>query len=215
MENKKSKYISLAWGTTPEGEKLKSKIHIRKDSLAIKILKGVAIAGMVALAATNPYFGLNLIKAMKRENDRKQWRKFRQSLRYLKSRGYVRILSESFDGMKVEITRAGKQVVKHVDVATLELPKPEIWDSKWRVIVFDVPNYKSKNRAAFRERIKELGFRLVQKSVWVYPHESREVIMILRKFYDIEDHVTYLETVHSEDEDAWLRIFRMEDKKSE
>lgn len=209
MADKKT-HIHYAWG--PQGRE--KKLRIRKDSFAVQILKGIAITGLVAVAATSPYFGFNLVKGLIREYDKRQWRKARKSLWYLKSRGYVRILSESPDGMKVEITRAGERVVKHVDVTELKLPSPAMWDRKWRVIVFDVPNWKSKNRAAFRERIKELGFRLVQKSVWVYPHECREQVMILRKFYDIEQYVTYLETTHSGDEDAWLRIFRMEDKKS-
>lgn len=209
MANKKS-LKQYPWGTQP-GARLP---RVKKNSVAMQILKGVAIAGMVLVAASNPYFGRNLARAFKKEHDRKQWRKLRQSMRYLKSRGYVHILSDSPDGMKVEITRAGEKIVKHVDVTALKLPSPVVWDGKWRVIVFDVPNYKSKNRAAFREKIKELGFQLVQKSVWVYPHESREAIMILRKFYDIENYVTYLETTHSEDEDRWLRNFHMEDKKS-
>ncbi len=189
-----------AWGV--------QRVHIRKDSLAVRILKGVAITGMVAIAATSPYFGLNLLKALER-------RKFKKSLTYLKSRGYVRILSESPEGMKIEITREGERVIKYVDVSELTLPQPITWDQKWRIIVFDIPNWKSKNRDAFRVRIKELGFRLVQKSVWVYPHECREQIMILRKFYDIEKYVTYLEATHSEDEDTWLHNFHMADKKSE
>src|SRR3989338_3424474 len=179
-----SKPTNYAWGMQ-EREK---KFRVHKDSLSLKILKGVAITGMVAFAATSPYFGVNLLKTLAR-------RKFKKSITYLKSRGYVRILSESPEGMKVEITRAGKRIVKHVDIAELALPKPETWDKKWRIIVFDVPNYKNKNRTAFREKIKELGFRLVQKSVWVYPHECREQIMIIRKFYDIEKYVTYVEAV--------------------
>ena len=181
-------------------------IHFRKDSLAVRILKGVAVTGMIALAATNPYFGFNLLKALGR-------RKFKKSLHYLKSRGYVRILSEDPDGIKVEITRMGKQVIKQVDISEMQLSRPETWDQTWRVIIFDVPNYKSKNRDAFREKIKELGFCLVQKSVWVYPHECREPVMILRKFYDIEKYVTYLEVMHSEDEDVWLLKFRMQNKR--
>jgi len=202
-DSKHIKHTNYAWGA--QGREKRFRVH--KDSVALRILKGVAITGMVAFAATSPYFGVNLLKALAR-------RKFKKSITYLKSRGYVRILSEFPDGMRVEITREGKRIVKQVDIAELVLPTPKTWDKKWRVIIFDVPNWKSKNRAAFREKIKELGFRLVQKSVWVYPHECREQIMILRKFYDIEKYVTYLEATHSEDEDAWLQNFHMEDMQS-
>ena len=204
MENKKS-FINYAWGTQGRG-----RVHIKRDSTAVKILKGVAIAGMVVVAASSPYFVPNLLRAIDRNKRKKEWREFNQSLRYLKSRGYVRFLKETPEGAKVEITRTGQRVVKHVDIASLKLEPRQTWDRKWRVIVFDVPNYKSKNRTAFRERIKELGFWQAQKSVWVYPHECREAVMLLRKFYDIEQHVTYLETTHTEDEDLWLQKFHME-----
>lgn len=204
--------MGYAWGIR---EREHARDRVQKNSIAIQILKGIAVTGLVALAAANPYFGLNFIRALEKQYNKKQWRKFQHSLRYLKSRGYVRILSESPNGMNIEITRAGKQIVKQVDIAELKIPIPKTWDQKWRVVIFDVPNWKSKNRAAFREKIKELGFQLVQKSVWVYPHECREQVMIIRKFYDIEEYVTYLETTHSEDEDGWLQIFHMEDKKSD
>ena len=168
MENKNPLLLrEHPWGKQPG---VTGGIRVRKNSLAIQILKGVAVTGMVLVAASNPYFGINLIKALKKEYNKAQWRKFQKSIRYLKSRGYVHFISETPEGMKIEITRAGERIIKHVDVATLELSRPRTWDKKWRVVVFDVPNYKSKNRAAFREKIKELGFVLVQKSVWVYPH---------------------------------------------
>jgi len=193
------------WGTQPGTHK-----NVRKSSVALQVLKGIALTGMVLVAASNPYFGINALRALKKDFDRKQWRKLNQSIRYLKSRGYVQIISNSEKGMQVKITRSGKSVVKYVDIATIRLEKPQMWDKKWRVVIFDIPNYKSKNRNAFREKIKELGFRLVQKSVWIYPYECREQLMILRKFYDIEKYVTYLETTDSEDEDMWLSIFRMQ-----
>ena len=204
MENKKS-FINYAWGAQGRG-----RVHIKRDSTAVKILKGVAIAGMVVVAASSPYFVPNLLRAIDRNKRKKEWRTLNQSLRYLKSRGYVRFLKETPEGAQVEITRAGQRVVKHIDIASLKLGPSAKWDQKWRVIVFDVPNYKNKNRTAFRERIKELGFWQAQKSVWVYPHECREAVMLLRKFYDIEQHVTYLETTHTEDEDLWLQKFHME-----
>lgn len=216
MENKKlsidlgrqyREELQRPWGKQPE-------VRVRRDSVAMKVLKGVALTGLVLIAASNPYFGVYAGRVIKKAYRRRQWIKLQQSLRYLKSRGYVKIISVEEEGMKVEITRVGEKLVKRIDVIALTLDKPATWDAKWRVVIFDVPNYKSKNRAAFRERIKELGFQLVQKSVWVYPHEAREVVMILRKFYDIEKYVTYLETTHSEDEDQWLRNFHMEDKRA-
>ena len=68
------------------------RVRCKKNSLAIKILKGIALGGLVAVAATSPYFGLGLIRGFKANYDKKTWRKFYASLDYLNRRGYVKIL---------------------------------------------------------------------------------------------------------------------------
>jgi len=158
---------------------------------------------MVALSATSPYFGLNLIKGFEKYNDKKAWRKFYHSLYYLNRRGYVKILDSDNGNVRVKITNRGETIVKELDIDALTLKELDNWDGKWRIIIFDVPNTKSKNRLAFTERIKSLGFIMIQKSVWAYPVECYEEVMILRKFYEIEKYVTYLEVIEVEDEINW------------
>ncbi len=175
----------------------------------MRIIKGVALAGLVVVAASSPYFGLSLIKGLRRANDRKAWQKFYNSLNYLNRRGYVRILGRSHGSIKVKITKSGEAVVEELDIDSMVLKKPARWDGKWRVIIFDVPVSKNRNRLAFSERIKELGFIMVQKSVWAYPYECYDELMILRKFYGIEKYVSYFEAVEVEDELDWRGRFNL------
>lgn len=168
-----------------------------------KILRGLGITGAVALAATSPYFGLSLIRGFKKHNDKKSWRKFYASLDYLNRRGYVRILERGTNKLRVKITRMGEDAVRELDIDNLELKKQENWDGKWRVIIFDVPVAKNKYRLAFTDKIKELGFVMIQKSVWAYPYECYEELMILRRFYNIERFVSYFEAIEIEDEREW------------
>ena len=182
---------------------------IRRKSLALKILRGVALAGLAVVAASSPHFGINLLKGISRRNSKKEWRKFYYSLRYLNRRGYVQIMGETEVGLTVKITRQGESMLKRVDFDDIKLPTSGQWDGKWRVIIFDVPNKKSKNRLAFTEKLKTLRFIMVQKSVWTYPFECYEAIMILRKFYEIERYVTYLEAVEIEDELNWRGRFNL------
>ena len=186
-----------------------------RNTFAKKILKGIGIAGLVILAATSPYFGLSLIRGLKKQNDKKAWRKFYFSLNYLNRRGYVKILEQNDSGIKVKITRKGEDVVKKFDIDSVELKKQEGWDEKWRVIVFDVPVRKNKNRKAFTDKIKELGFVMIQKSVWAYPYECYEELMVLRKFFSIERYVSYLEAVEIEDEIYWRGKFNLKVQKED
>lgn len=47
--------------------------------------------------------------------------------------------------------------------------KKNKWDGLWRIVVYDVPEEKSAERNYLRRRLKELGFRLWQKSTWITP----------------------------------------------
>ena len=183
--------------------------HTKTGSLARTILKGIAITGMVLIAASNPYFGPRLIRALDKELGRRKWRQIQKSLYELKRRKLV-MLSWKPDGkLEAKITGKGKKVVKSINIDELTIEKPSQWDQRWRVVIFDVPNTHSKSRLALTQKLKNLGFKMIQKSVWVHPYPCTEEIMILRKFYRIEPHVTYLETAHVEDENVWREKFNL------
>lgn len=184
-----------------------------RQRLAKKILRGVGIGGLAILSMTSPYFGINLVGGFKRHNDKKSWRKFYLSLNYLNRRGYIRIIGRSDKGITVKVTKEGKDIVKDVDIDSLELKRRGSWDGKWRLVIFDIPVNKNKNRLAFTDRIKKLGFVMIQKSVWAYPFECYEELMILRKFYGIEKYVTYCKAIEIEDELSWRKKFNLRGEK--
>lgn len=178
-----------------------------KTTFTNSLLKGVAMAGMVLLSGKHLKSGLRRAHLWKQAYENKQWKQYYHALRNLSHRGLV-IFQYSEDGqLKVTITAKGKRVVRKIDLEAMSLPRSETWDGTWHVVIFDVPNKKSKNRSAFTQQIKNMGFQLMQKSVWAYPFPCHEEIMILRKFYDIERYVMYLQTKAVEDEPVWKAKF--------
>ena len=183
-------------------------VGIKKKTTAVQILKAIALSGMVVVAMSSPYFGLGVLKGIKNYNDKKTWRKFYNSLHYLKRRGYVKINNHG-DQLNVVLTKNGKKIFETVNIETMEIQHHGNWDKKWRIVIFDVPNTKSKNRIAFSQKLRNLGFIMVQKSVWAYPYECYKEIAILRKFYEIEKFVSYFETIKPEDEIIWRGKFNL------
>lgn len=45
------------------------------------------------------------------------------------------------------------------------------WDKKWRIVIFDIEEKQKKTREALRYKLKELGFGMIQESVWVSPYD--------------------------------------------
>lgn len=43
------------------------------------------------------------------------------------------------------------------------------WDKKWRVVIFDISERKKWQRDGLRAKLKDLGFGMLQESVWITP----------------------------------------------
>ena len=54
------------------------------------------------------------------------------------------------------------------------------WDGRWRLVLFDVPGCKSRQREKLRDYLRWRGFGCLQKSVWVSPGPLTEQCQLLR-----------------------------------
>lgn len=48
------------------------------------------------------------------------------------------------------------------------------WDHQWRIVIFDIPQEMHRQRNNFRNKLKSLGFYMLQKSVFVFPYPCEE-----------------------------------------
>lgn len=76
------------------------------------------------------------------------------------------------------LTSQGKNRLKR-DFPLLFLQRKK-WDKKWRVVVFDIAEISRQKRDLLRKKLKELGFGMLQRSVWITPydiaHDFREFV---------------------------------------
>lgn len=86
--------------------------------------------------------------------------------------------------------------------------KPAAWDGKWRIVVFDVPERLRHGRNALREKLKELGFYELQKSVLVFPYSCEDEINFIIEYFRLRKYVRF-GTLAVIDNDLHLRkIFK-------
>lgn len=69
----------------------------------------------------------------------------------------------------IRITTEGKKTIQR-DFPMLLLQNRK-WDRKWRIVMFDVEEINKKVRDRLRRKLKELGFGMLQKSVFISPHD--------------------------------------------
>ena len=58
------------------------------------------------------------------------------------------------------------------------------WDGNFMVVIFDIPEKERKNRVVLRRKLIELGFGMLQKSVFISPYHFEED---LREFLEINN----------------------------
>ena len=92
----------------------------------------------------------------------------------------------------IRITSDGKKAVQR-DFPMLLLQN-KTWDGKWRIVMFDVEEVNKKVRERLRGKLKELGFGMLQKSVFISPHGIIEDFIEFAQTSGIRDYLYILET---------------------
>ena len=120
----------------------------------------------------------------------KEWKKIgRQALQRAINSLYTSHLvkeKNNRDGTTTLIlTENGKQRALRFNIEKLEIKKQKIWDKKWRIVAFDIPEKKKRGRDALRQKLQELNFYQLQKSVFVCPYPCEKEIHFLCEFFNI------------------------------
>ena len=112
------------------------------------------------------------------------YKKVEKGFRNLQHRNIVRKISDG----NYKFTDKGRKwfsnsVLKH---SCFEYGK---WDKKWRIVIFDIPEELHKNRNQLRGKLKNLGFYMLQKSVFVIPYPCEKELGYVCKNLRIADYV--------------------------
>ena len=181
-----------------------------KNISAKELLKFLAAGGALVAACVAP----NAVKGFKflfKDDNFVSWNKvnnfrLRQQISRLRNRGFVKSQIKN-KKLIVTLSDKGKQKVLEYNIDGIELKKHKNWDGKWRVILFDIPESKKTARDALRCKFKFLGMKQLQKSVFVYPYDCKKEIFFVANFYNVADHIFYLEAKISDIEEKLKRIF--------
>lgn len=145
----------------------------------------------------------------KKEKDYQKWKQFnqtrlKQSLRRLQSQKIIKVETTP-QGEIVKITEKGKQKVLKFNLENLKLNRK--WDGKWRLVIYDIPKNKKKERNYFREILKRLDCFRLQKSVYLTPYPCENEIEYLRQYFGIGDEVKILKVANIENEQPYRDYF--------
>lgn len=132
--------------------------------------------------------------------------KFSREMYRLKQQGLINIYFENKE-KKIELTKKGQEKLKQHLIGSLEITEPIIWDGKWRLVVFDIPNEKKSIRQYLRNKLISLGFIEFQESVYVFPFECSDEINLIRETFYIKPYVQFILADRIETEKNLIKTF--------
>lgn len=140
------------------------------------------------------------------ESAEKDWERIEKEKLYRSVKEFFRDrlidYKEKGDGMiEVVLTQKGRRKALRYKLDEIKIKKPAVWDKVWRVVIFDVPEKKKPAREALRMKLKELGFKELQKSVFVYPYECENEIDFVVEVFNLRRHVRFLRVKSITNED--------------
>ncbi len=166
------------------------------------VLATIAGAGLIGIAAIAPG-ALGVVRAFRPLHRRYRTPTYVNSVvEKLRRDGLVSVRIERGEPL-ARLTEKGKQKLAHYRLGKVQ-PKDQKWDGKWRIVIFDIHEWKRGTRDRVRSMIARFGFQRLQQSVWVYPYECEELVQLLKSDVRIGEELLYVIAERIENED-WLK----------
>ena len=146
----------------------------QREKIKETLLLAVKAAGVLSVALLAPN-ALKMFRSLNSKSpnltsrvNRSRNRLIKQGLLKWQAGGYLRL------------TDKGEQFLRISEAKSYALKRPNRWDKKWRILVFDIPEYRHSLRDKIRNILGSIGFIRLQNSVWVYPYDCEDFITLLK-----------------------------------
>ncbi len=185
----------------------------RKNVRRAKIQQAVALALYGATAVGIATFMPQAIAILKDidpdlEKKRNPSYRIKQALARLVKLGLVTHTTKN--GGSIRLTESGKRYIDRLRLLEqASMQKPRAWDGRWRVVVFDVWERRRVVRDQLRTLLQKIGFVRLQNSVWVYPYDCEEVLMLVRTDLNLGKGVLYIVAEGIENDTSLRDHFRL------
>lgn len=128
-------------------------------------------------------------------------KQYHSTLQGLCRNGYIKKINEN----QYLITPKGKVKIRVAKIDESDWRGSE-WDGSWRVICFDIPEQRRRERDIFRSVLKRKGFIGIQNSVFIAPFADLEMLAELREDLGIAKYVSFfISKTYQTDDDSLLK----------
>lgn len=167
------------------------KVKIRKTKIQQAVLNSIYTAGVLSVALLTPN-ALQLLKFFNKRPGRshQKWGVSR-AVKRLEEKGLI--CFEKKNGKSfVRLTKTGEKYIDILERKEFKIKKPKKWDRKWRIVIFDIKEKRKGTREMLRKTLMRIGFVRLQNSVWVYPYDCEDLLIMLKADFYMGKDVLYI-----------------------
>ena len=132
------------------------------------------------------YIYHDAFKVRRGEERERARRDFYKLIHRLKQSGHIKKLRAK-DKSAIMLTPKGMQKIFTIKLKMLDRRKRK--DRKWQMVLFDIPEKKRRDRDLFRKNLRFLGYKRLQKSIWVCEYDTLKETKQLIKRYKLDPFV--------------------------
>ncbi len=130
---------------------------------------------------------------------------YRSIIYRLRKRGLIKFIKQE-ENRFVQLTRKGELEVL-VEIA--KLPVKGLWDGKWRVVIFDIPEEAKSQRDKLRRLLKENNFYKLQASVFISPYPLNWAAIEYLNKTGLNLYIRILRVDEIDDDTKLKKVFRL------
>ena len=185
-------------------------VKIKRRDTLLRVLTTIANAG-VAFGRHPARHALSVYRAARdfEELQEATDRELRRVSEYIVRKKYVTLQRDESGHASLVLSHQGKKVVGMHALRELRPLRQKVWDRKWRIVLFDIPNHAKSARDSFAGTLKRLGFLALQKSVFVCPYPCEEELEVVADFYGVGECVEIIIAEKFTREKEFKRLFKV------
>lgn len=127
---------------------------------------------------------------------------------YMKDQKLLTIAPLEDGSFSIKLTEKGRERSRRAYFDRLEIPAGK-WDGKWRIFMFDIPEKHKQLRDFVSYHVKRVGFRQLQRSVFVFPYPIEDFVVILKEIHpELKQYTAMLEADNIDKHNDLVKLFK-------
>lgn len=170
---------------------------------------GLFLAGSIAIP--NLPLALKPFLDKQRKEEYEVWKRFniphlKRTLKRLEEQKFVEIIEEK--GIQVvRITGTGQRKILRFAIDELAIEKPKVWNDKWTLVSYDIPDSLKTQREIFQEYLKAWGFYPFHKSAYLHAYPCEKQVEFLRQYLGVGEYVRMFTITKIENDNLFRDYF--------